>query len=249
MSTPGSFRVLLALSPVVTFGNTCYLFFRCIPKTLGSWAYKPRLVTGIDRPPKSPEMSARGARSRKVQQKDVEKKEKKVGKTRATEPGDAFADWRTTPTVDNPRRGVTRSQTVSSRATSRSSGTNDSNQRPRLTTVYSSNSSDVKAAQSSGGGSASISDVSTTGKEKTRFQANGKETKAPRGRGGGVPIKRTIAPSPAPPHFRAESAASHPSSNQKTWLNFKVWNGSKDAMRPYGGFDFVSTSRLARRYL
>ncbi|KAH7405868.1 hypothetical protein DE146DRAFT_425807 [Phaeosphaeria sp. MPI-PUGE-AT-0046c] len=183
-------------------------------------------------------MSARGARSRKVQLKDVEKKEKKVGKNKATDPSDAFADWRMTPTVDNPRRGVSRSLTVSSRATSRSSGTNDSNNRPRLATVYSSTSSDVKAAQSSGGGSASVSDVSTTGKEKTRFQANGKETKAPRGRGGGVPIKRTVAPSPAPPHFRAESSASHPSSNQKTWLNFKVWNGTKDAMRPYGGFDF-----------
>lgn len=187
-------------------------------------------------------MSARGARSRKIQQKDVDKKEKKVGKTKAVEPRDAFADWRMTPTVDNPRRGVSRSLTVSSRATSRSSGTNDSNNKPRLTTVYSSNSSDIKAAESSVGGSASISDVSTAGKEKTRFQANGKETKAPRGRGGGVPIKKTIAPSSAPPQFRAESAASYPSSNQKTWMNFKVWNGSKEAMRPYGGFDFVSIS-------
>jgi hypothetical protein len=193
-------------------------------------------------------MSARGARSRKVQQKVVEKNEKKVGKSKAvetiSEPRDGFADWRTTPSGDHPSRGITRSLTASSRATSRSSGTNESSTRPRLNTFYSSNSSELRPAQSSGGGrSASISDTSTQGKEKTRFQANGKETKAPRGRGGGVPVKKTVAPSTGLPSFRVESVASHIPPNQKTWLNFKIWKGSKDGMRPYGGFDFVS--RLA----
>jgi hypothetical protein len=187
-------------------------------------------------------MSARGARSRKVQQKDVEKKEKKIGKSKAIdEPRDGFADWRTTPNIENPRRGISRTLTTSSRATSRSSGTNDSSSQPRQHTLYSSNSSDARAAPSTGAGSASVSDVSTTGKEKTRFQAKGKETKAPRGRGGGVPIKKVIAPSSASPGFRTESAASYPSSQHKTWLNFKIWTGSKDGMRPYGGFDFVSS--------
>ncbi|KAH7078833.1 hypothetical protein BKA63DRAFT_531626 [Paraphoma chrysanthemicola] len=181
-------------------------------------------------------MSARGARSRKVQAKETEKKEKKVGKTKAPietiyEPHDGFADWRTTPS-DNPRNGISRSITVSSRGTSRSSGTNDSASRPRMKTFH---STDSHPPQSSGGGSASISDVSSKGRDKTKYQANGKETKAPRGRGGGVPIKRTVAPSPAPPAFRAESAASYPSNN-KTWLNFKVWEGGKHGMRPYGGF-------------
>jgi hypothetical protein len=180
-----------------------------------------------------------------VQQKEVEKKEKKVGKNKAIEtiyePHDGFADWRTTPSVNNPRNGVSRSLTMSSRTTSRSSSTHDSGNRTRLNTLYSSASSDTRPAQSSGGGSASISDVSTKGKEKSRFQANGKETKAPRGRGGGVPIKRAVAPSPAPPNFsRTESAASHPSPNQKTWLNFKTWKAGKDGMRAYGGFEFVS---------
>lgn len=185
-------------------------------------------------------MSARGARSRKVQQKVAEKNENKVGKSKAvetnSEPRDGFADWRTTPSGDHPSRGITRSLTVSSRATSRSSGTNESSTRPTLNTCYPSNSSEVRTAQSPGGGSASVSDTSTQGKEKTRFQANGKETNAPRGRGGGVPVKKTVAL----PSIRAESVASHIPPNQKTWLNFKIWKGGKDGMRPYGGFDFVS---------
>jgi hypothetical protein len=194
-------------------------------------------------------MSARGARSRKVQQKDVEKKEKKIGKSKAIEtiyePHDGFTDWRATPS-DGTRRDISRSLTVSSRATSRSSGTNESNSRPRLNKLYSNNSSEVQTAQSSGGGTASVSEASTQGKEKTRFQANGKETKAPRGRGGGVPIKRTVAPSPAPPAFRAESAASYATPNKKTWLNFKTWKGGKDGMRPYGGFEFVRISAIPK---
>jgi hypothetical protein len=129
---------------------------------------------------------------------------------------------------------------ASSRTTSRSSGTNDSTNRPRLTALYSNDSSDPRPPQSSAAGSASVSDVSNTGKEKKLYEAKGKETKAPRGRGGGVPIKRAVAPSPAPQAFRAETAAFYPSSNQRTWLNFKIWQGVKEGMRPYGGFESVS---------
>ncbi|KAF2823287.1 hypothetical protein CC86DRAFT_384669 [Ophiobolus disseminans] len=185
-------------------------------------------------------MSARGARGRKVQAKEVEKKEKKVGKSKAIgtiqDPQDASADWRATPSINNIRNnGISRSMTVSSRATSRSSGTNDSNQRPRLETLYSTGSSETRSGPPQS--SASVSDVSTQGKDKIRFQAKGKDTKAPRGRGGGVPIKKTIVPPPASPVFRTESAASYPSPNQKSWINFKVWEGGKDGMRPYGGFE------------
>jgi hypothetical protein len=77
------------------------------------------------------------------------------------------------------------------------------------------------------------------GKEKSKYQAKGKETKAPRGRGGGVPIKKNVAPSPVSPSSRSESSASYAFPIQKTWMNFKVWEGGKDGMRPYGGFDFV----------
>jgi hypothetical protein len=195
-------------------------------------------------PTAQPAMSARGARSRKVQQKDVEKKEKKIGKSKAIEtiyePQDGSVDWRKPSSASNPRNGVSRTLTVSSRTTSRSSSTNGSGNRPRLNTLYSNSSSDIRPVPSSGVGSASVSDASTKGREKTTFQANGKETKAPRGRGGGVPIKRAIDPPPAPTNYRAEYAASYPSSNQKTWLNFKTWGAGKDGMRPYSGFEYVS---------
>lgn len=195
-------------------------------------------------------MSARGARSRKVQQKDIEKKDKKPtskGKApeRIHETHDAFAEWRPSPSISNARSGLTRSMTVSSnnsRGTSRSSSTHDGSNRPRLNTLQSSESSEYRhhrPPDSSGRGPASLSDVSSKSKEKTKFQANGKETKAPRGRGGGVPIKKTVASSPAPPVFRTESAASSPSINHKSWMNFKIWEGGRDTMRPYGGFDHV----------
>jgi hypothetical protein len=54
-------------------------------------------------------------------------------------------------------------------------------------------------------------------------------------------MKKSVAPTSAPPVFRSESSASYAfSSDQKTWLNFKVWTDGKDGMRPYAGFDYVS---------
>jgi hypothetical protein len=198
-------------------------------------------------------MSARGARSRKVQTTEVEKKEKKVtGKGKAPEPNhesrDAFAEWRPAPSTNNSRNGISRSLTVSSNhshTTSRSSSTHDG-RGPRLNTVPSDVSSEGRSRppKSSEAGSASISEGSMKGKDKTKYQAKGKETQAPRGRGGGVPIKRSVVPSPAPPPFRSESSASYALPTQKTWMNFKVWEGGKDVMRPYGGFDFVRSLRF-----
>ncbi|KAF2856632.1 hypothetical protein T440DRAFT_549986 [Plenodomus tracheiphilus IPT5] len=190
-------------------------------------------------------MSARGARSRKVQQKNIEKTEKRpASKAKGKAPEaeydtpDAFAQWRASPSVNGSRNGITRTLTVSSdnsRTTSHSSSTHDGGLgRSRLNTMQSNNSSDVR--QGSGYGPPSVSEASSKGKEKTKFQAKGKETKAPRGRGGGVPIKKTVASSPAPPTFRTESAGSQPQSDQKSWANFKIWDGRKDGMRPYHGF-------------
>lgn len=186
-------------------------------------------------------MSARGARSRKVQQKDIEKKEKKAAvQGKAPETHDAFADWRATPTSNGSRSaGLSRSASNLSRGTSHSGGTNGSGNRSRMNTIYSESSSQGRPPKSSTSGGASISDHSAKGKEKTKFQANGKETKAPRGRGGGVPIKSTTAPTPAPPQFRTESPAPRLPSHRKTWLDFKIWEGTKEEMRPYGGFAFV----------
>lgn len=187
-------------------------------------------------------MSARGARSRKIQQKDVEKKEKKVAvQGKAPEIHDAFADWRATPSMNASRNaGLSRSSSNRSHGTSHSSGTNGSGNRSRLNTVYSNESSSHgRPSKSSMSGAASASDHSAHGIEKAKFQAKGKETKAPRGRGGGVPVKTTAASTPATPQFRSESPASRLPSHRKTWLDFKIWEGSKEEMRPYGGFAFV----------
>lgn len=183
-------------------------------------------------------MSARGARSRKVQQKDIEKTEKKIAvQGKAPEVHDAFADWRATPTSNGSRNaGLSRTASNLSHGTSHSSG---SGNRSRMNTIYSESSSHGRPPKSSTSGGASISDHSAKGNEKAKFQANGKETKAPRGRGGGVPIKTTVAPTPVPPQFRTESPASRLPSHRKTWLDFKIWEGSKEEMRPYGGFAFV----------
>ncbi|KAF2109298.1 hypothetical protein BDV96DRAFT_652145 [Lophiotrema nucula] len=197
-------------------------------------------------------MSARGARSRKAVAKDIEKKEKKAAeKGKAVEsirrPHDAFADWRPTPSrnardTSVPSRSITLSSDLS-RTTSRSSSTNGSanRSRPRLGTINSSDSLEIRPIRPKTSASAanSISDTSTTGKERTKYDSTkGKGSKAPRGRGGGVPIKRSNVTSPAPPIFRAESTASHTRTNHKTWANFRVWEGGESGLRPYGGFDF-----------
>jgi hypothetical protein len=184
-------------------------------------------------------MSARGARSRKVQQKDIDKKEKKVAvKGKVPETHDAFADWRATPSSNGSRSvGLSRSVSNISQGTSHSGG---SGNRKHLNTVYSNDSSSHgRPGKGSTSGAASVSDHSATGKEKTKFQAHGKETKAPRGRGGGVPVKGTGAPLQSP-QFRTESPAPPLPSYKKTWQGFRIWEGNQQEMRPYGGFAFVS---------
>ena len=207
-------------------------------------------------------MSARGARSRKAVVKDIEKKEKKAaqkGKAPDTirRPHDAFADWNsssagtrsTTSSGGMPVRQLTIS------TSRRSSSTNDSG--PRRP-VPSQSSSDYRAKGASR--PESVSDTSSTGKEKARYQTNGKDTKAPRGRGGeciwrwlcilssfltttigGVPIKSNGSSTPLPPLFRSESSFRRPTDpHHRNWMNFRIWDGREGTMRPYGGFDFVS---------
>jgi hypothetical protein len=177
-----------------------------------------------------PNMSARGARSRKVAQKEVEKNEKKiekkVGKSKVTdtthELHDEFTDWRPTPIVNNARTIVSRSTTATSHATSQGSDTNDSSNRAPDESF-------------------SVSDTSSQGKEKIKFQAKGKETSAPRGRGGGVPLQSGVNSLPGSgPRPRIESIASYSSWGHKSWDGFKVWDGMTDKARPYRGFEHVS---------
>lgn len=198
-------------------------------------------------------MSARGARSRKAVAKDIQKQEKKAAvKQKAPvdsirRPHDAFSDWLPTPSHSSrdtgvPSRSITVSSDASRATSSRSSSTNPGHSRHRLNTVNTNDSFEPRGLyrpKTSASGSASISEGSSTGREKKKYQAKGgKETKAPRGRGGGVPIKRPTAPSPAPPLLRSETSASRAPPGQKTWINFRIWEGGESGLPPYGGFDY-----------
>jgi hypothetical protein len=203
-------------------------------------------------------MSARGARSRKVAAKELEKKEKKATGKQSVQsikrPHDAFSDWRPTPGLSGRDAGVpSRSITISSdisRTTSRSSSTHASGNRPRLNTIDSTDSAEIFRSShrphTSTSGNTSLSDNSRE-KEKLKYQANGKGTKAPRGRGGGVPVKKPTVQSPPPPLFRVESTVPSSNPNHKTWINFRIWDGGESGLRPYGGFDYVSTCKNSKK--
>ncbi|KAL6712334.1 hypothetical protein ACN47E_000211 [Coniothyrium glycines] len=173
-------------------------------------------------------MSARGARSRKVQQKDIQNKEKRVARTGKAPSAiqgshDAFIDWRMSPSIESSKYGLSRTPTRSSD----NSRTTSHNLRLGRTT------------KSSVGPTLSVSDTtSSKGKEKTKFQANGKETRAPRGRGGGVPMKRAVTPSPMLLPFQDDFEHDQLPANHRTWSNFRVWENGDGATRPYGGFDY-----------
>lgn len=86
--------------------------------------------------------------------------------------------------------------------------------------------------------SASIgSGNSSKGKDKKYQSKTGKETKAPRGRGGGVPVKKSAVPPPPPIFLRSESSAARVPPNQKTWIDFRIWEGGEAGFPPYGGWD------------
>ncbi|KAF2132046.1 hypothetical protein P153DRAFT_285293 [Dothidotthia symphoricarpi CBS 119687] len=182
-------------------------------------------------------MSARGARSRKVQQKDIEKKEKKVavqGKAVQTSSRqDEYAKWRSTPvSKSSGHTEISRSVTVSSHATSRSSSTNNSQRRSQLNALRSSGSIELKAPRvpRSTSDSASVSGVSSRERERVGHDANGQAARS-RYVGGDV------SASHGPPQYRTEPIGSYPTANQKSWSGFKVWEGGEEGMRPYLGFD------------
>ena len=210
-------------------------------------------------------MSARGARSRKAIQKDIEKKETKTAKKQKQveailRPHDAFNEWRATSTSNYtnstlPQRTVTISSDASRGSTSRSSSTHggsSGHKLPRLNRIDSNEStkfSPFHRPATSTSRRTSLSEDSIGTKEKKKYQAKaGKVTTAPRGRGGGVPVKKPVSQSPAPPVFRAESTLPLSSPNTKTWINFRIWQGGEGGMRPYGGFDYVGFSLLSPGY-
>ena len=132
-------------------------------------------------------MSARGARSRKAVVKDIEKKEKKAaqkGKAPDTirRPHDAFADWNSSSagTRSTTSSGAVPARQLTISTSRRSSSTNDS----AVRRAVASHSSSDHRSKTASARPESVSDTSSTGKEKSRYQAHGKDTKAPRGRGG-----------------------------------------------------------------
>jgi hypothetical protein len=196
-------------------------------------------------------MSARGARSRKAVAKDIEKKDKKAavkGKAPESAPHrqDTFSEWRPTPSQSSGAVAPSRSIAVSSdlsQITSRSSSSNPTDNKPRLMTTFTNDSLDARnipRPRTSASGSASVSGSSTGGQDKTKYHTKtGKESKAPRGRGGGVPEKRPAVNSPPPtPLFRGEIYSSLLQPGQRTWMDFRVWEGGDTVIRPYAGFDY-----------
>ncbi|KAA8614519.1 hypothetical protein PtrSN002B_002880 [Pyrenophora tritici-repentis] len=191
-------------------------------------------------------MSARGARSRKVQQKEVEKKEKHAV-SKGKGPASIYeheAGWRPStamthaPSMHNSRTGMSRTFTESSTLSRTTSHSGSSNGGSSSRAPYSNASVQSRSRPPRTADAASItSDHSSKSKDKAKYQAKGKETKAPRGRGAGVPTK--AIPVYAPPAFRSDSVASHPPmpTYHKSWANFMVWKGGKDGLLPYGGFD------------
>ncbi|OCK78497.1 hypothetical protein K432DRAFT_301892 [Lepidopterella palustris CBS 459.81] len=197
-------------------------------------------------------MSARGARSRKAVVKNIEKKERKVAAKQFAadlpRPKTAFSDWTAASIRENaqytsnqPTRSGSQLATthpVPSRHSRSNSQPESSTGRPSLGGITGTQgSADARPSRARTSTSASTTSANSAG-EKVKYQAKGKETKAPRGRGGGVPPKKTTTITPLPFRGRTESNASSEYPVYKTWANFKIWYGNEHGFRPYRGFDF-----------
>ena len=200
-------------------------------------------------------MSARGARSRKAVTKDIEKKEKKAAVKQyaesipraPTRPSDwgglGFRKDSQNPSPTNRIINRTTSQAATSSTTSlpQSRGSSQATNVPRGPSQQGANYSHPSAEPRPFHRPTTSAGASTnstgSGKDKAKYQAKGKETKAPRGRGGGVPIKKPTNTPQIP--SRTESVTSYAYSTEKSWANFRIWYGNDHGIRPYRGFEFV----------
>ena len=204
-------------------------------------------------------MSARGARSRKAVAKDIEKKEKKVVAKQYAEAipraPTGLSDWGSlgfrkdsqNPSPTNQRINRTTSQAATSSTTSlpQSRGSSQATNVPQRPSQQGTNYSHLSAeprsfhrpTTSAGASTNSTCSGKDKAKDKAKYQAKGKETKAPRGRGGGVPIKKPTNTPQIP--SRTESVTSYAYSTEKSWANFRIWYGNDHGIRPYRGFEFV----------
>jgi hypothetical protein len=184
-------------------------------------------------------MASRGARARKVTEKQIEKGEKKnVEKERA----ERFARMH--------------SPIIGTRPTSPMSPTNGAPWSRKTSVLSSGASIDSRGSDGSGFssniGSRISSKISSAGSDETKkYAAKGKVTAHPRGRGGGVPTKLAeigeVKASKANHSFesrgRAQSSSSgSQSANQlpsfeRSWAKTKAWVGNGQAPKPYRGFE------------
>jgi len=184
-------------------------------------------------------MAARGARSRKDMVKKVKKEEKKQAEN------DFLRQFSPTPSgTDSGWAGFPQKRN--------SFSSNDSSSLRNM--LRSANGQRPPPSRS---GSVTTSDNGSKlsgSKDGQKYTtAHGKETKAPRGRGGGVPPKMAGGPGPRSmsamsaasshsPDYLSPTALSPPANpTQKTWSGMKLWVDNKRAPQPYAGFDQVSS--------
>jgi hypothetical protein len=179
-------------------------------------------------------MAARGARSRKVVEKQITKENTKR------------YDDRFIPSIAT--------KLDASRVMSPVAGWKRPPAYPSGASVHSGDSGGSSGRLSVAGSKLSSTLASVSLKEE-RFVDKGKQTSAPRGRGGGVPMKTTDSkndraqmksvkpPKPRSSHgFRPSSRATTIDENSlgvKSWDRTKIWYGGLTAPKPFQGFEHV----------
>ncbi|KAL0262480.1 hypothetical protein SLS55_001448 [Diplodia seriata] len=166
-------------------------------------------------------MSGRGATSRKAIKKNIEKTEKK-------KEAKDFADELARPPSESgwnlPHRGTSTQRRGSITAASISTHSSDK-----------SRGSDKLRAATPGLFGNEI-------KDPKRYAIKGKETVAPRGRGGGVPPK-TAQSETHHSNTSYDSDLASPtqlSSREKVWANMRIWNGNGQPTQRWRGFEHDS---------
>jgi hypothetical protein len=186
-------------------------------------------------------MAARGARSRKIVEKQITKENTKKSEERFM-----------------PHGFTTKADT--SRVMSPVAGWNRKHSQPSGASTYSGDSGGSSGRLSAAGSKLSSTLASVTLRDDTeKFVDKGKQTSAPRGRGGGVPTKASEAKADRA-NVRAArrlqtSHSTRPSSRAatitndfeipagvKSWERTKIWHGGLTGCKPYTGFDQVRPS-------
>ena len=200
-------------------------------------------------------MAARGARARKIVEKETKKEEDKQTKKTFS---DSFNRVKSpNPSTNTPTSTV---RTMSSRPP-----TSQSQPRPRITQAESSIMSSSSSVNSKNSDTSSAVDKLTSklagkdSKKPNKYAApKGRGTLAPRGRLGGVPMKKAevdaLEAAKSARHARKASSRSHTfdlpprsptdsastGSYEKSWKNTKSYVGQGQKPTPFTGFEHVS---------